>query len=181
MSETRKIAAILVADIVGFSRLAGADEDRILARLRALRSDLIDPAIARPSWAHRQAHRRRQPHRVPQRGRRGARNAGVPPGGFRTPWAGRPGEGWRSPCVGRVDQIAPQRPQARQRAILVGSREPAVADDVGDQDRRNFRVSLTARLKSVSIGRVSAAASLSHEGAAERKTRRYADESRARY
>jgi TolB-like protein/class 3 adenylate cyclase/Flp pilus assembly protein TadD len=46
MSETRKIAAILVADIVGYSRLAGADEDRILARLRALRSDLIDPTIA---------------------------------------------------------------------------------------------------------------------------------------
>jgi adenylate cyclase len=45
MSETRKIAAILVADIVGYSRLAGADEDRILARLRALRSDLIDPTI----------------------------------------------------------------------------------------------------------------------------------------
>ena len=45
MSETRKIAAILVADVVGYSRLAGADEDRILARLRALRSDLIDPAI----------------------------------------------------------------------------------------------------------------------------------------
>jgi len=46
MSETRKIAAILVADIVGYSRLAGADEDRTLARLRGLRSDLIDPAIA---------------------------------------------------------------------------------------------------------------------------------------
>jgi TolB-like protein/class 3 adenylate cyclase len=43
---TRKLAAILVADIVGFSRLAGADEDRILARLRALRSDLIDPVIS---------------------------------------------------------------------------------------------------------------------------------------
>ena len=46
MSETRKIAAILVSDIVGYSRLAGVDEDRILARLRALRSDLIDPTIA---------------------------------------------------------------------------------------------------------------------------------------
>ncbi len=46
MSETRKIAAILVSDIVGYSRLAGADEDRTLARLRALRSDLIDPTIA---------------------------------------------------------------------------------------------------------------------------------------
>src|SRR5271165_19550 len=46
MAETRKIAAILVADVVGYSRLAGADEDRTLARLRALRSDLIDPTIA---------------------------------------------------------------------------------------------------------------------------------------
>ena len=46
MAETRKIAAILAADIVGFSRLTGADEDRTLARLRALRSDLIDPTIA---------------------------------------------------------------------------------------------------------------------------------------
>src|SRR5262245_58352485 len=46
MAETRKLAAILVADVVGYSRLAGADEDRTLARLRALRSDLIDPIIA---------------------------------------------------------------------------------------------------------------------------------------
>jgi adenylate cyclase len=46
MSETRKLAAILVADVVGYSRLAGADEERTLARLRGLRSDLIDPAIA---------------------------------------------------------------------------------------------------------------------------------------
>jgi TolB-like protein/class 3 adenylate cyclase len=46
MAETRKLAAILAADVVGFSRLAGADEDRTLARLRALRSDLIDPTIA---------------------------------------------------------------------------------------------------------------------------------------
>jgi len=46
MSESRKLAAILVADVVGYSRLAGADEDRTLARLRGLRSDLIDPAIA---------------------------------------------------------------------------------------------------------------------------------------
>jgi TolB-like protein/class 3 adenylate cyclase len=49
MSETRKLAAILVADVVGYSRLAGADEERTLVRLRGLRSDLIDPAIT----AHR--------------------------------------------------------------------------------------------------------------------------------
>jgi adenylate cyclase len=46
MSETRKIVAILVSDVVGYSRLAGADKDRTLARLRALRSDLIDPTIS---------------------------------------------------------------------------------------------------------------------------------------
>jgi adenylate cyclase len=46
MTEVRKLAAILAADVVGFSRLTGADEDRTLARLRALRSDLIDPTIA---------------------------------------------------------------------------------------------------------------------------------------
>ena len=46
MSETRKLAAILVSDVVGYSRLAGRDEELTLARLRALRSDLIDPIIA---------------------------------------------------------------------------------------------------------------------------------------
>ena len=47
MNETRKIVAILAADVVGYGRLArGRDEDRTLARLRALRSDLIDPTIA---------------------------------------------------------------------------------------------------------------------------------------
>ena len=52
MSETRKLAAILAADVVGYSRLAGADEDRTLARLRALRSDLIDPTMpCHPSLA----------------------------------------------------------------------------------------------------------------------------------
>jgi adenylate cyclase len=46
MAETRKLAAILAAEVVGYSRLAGAEEDRTLARLRGLRSDLVDPAIA---------------------------------------------------------------------------------------------------------------------------------------
>jgi class 3 adenylate cyclase len=49
MSESRKLAAILVADIVGYSRLAGSDEERTLARIRGLRSDLLDPTIG----AHR--------------------------------------------------------------------------------------------------------------------------------
>jgi adenylate cyclase len=46
VAETRKLAAILVSDVAGYSRLAGADEDRTLARLRTLRSDLIDPIIS---------------------------------------------------------------------------------------------------------------------------------------
>ena len=42
----RKLAAILVVDVVGYSRLAVADEDLTLSRLRGLKSDLVDPAIA---------------------------------------------------------------------------------------------------------------------------------------
>ena len=38
----------------------------------------------------------------------------------------------------RIDQVATQRPEPRQNAILVRSREPAVADNIGDQDRREF-------------------------------------------
>jgi len=46
MTEARKVAAILVTDIVGFSRLVGTDEEGTLARLRALQSELIDPTVA---------------------------------------------------------------------------------------------------------------------------------------
>jgi len=46
MAETPKLAAILAADVVGYSKLAAVDEERTLARLRALRSDLFDPTIA---------------------------------------------------------------------------------------------------------------------------------------
>ncbi len=45
MTEGRKIAAILVADIVGYSRLIGADEEGTLVRLRALRAELFLPRI----------------------------------------------------------------------------------------------------------------------------------------
>jgi adenylate cyclase len=46
MSQSRRLAAILAADVVGYSRLMGADEEGTLARLKALRAGLIDPAIA---------------------------------------------------------------------------------------------------------------------------------------
>jgi adenylate cyclase len=95
MSEIRKLVAILVADVVGYSRLAGADEDRTLARLRALRSDLIDPTTAVHHGPHRQAHRRRQHHRVPQRGRRSALRDRSPE---------RPGDGVN--IAARLDGVA---------------------------------------------------------------------------
>jgi adenylate cyclase len=46
MPESRKLAAILAADVSGYSKLAAADEERTLARLRALRGDLLYPIIA---------------------------------------------------------------------------------------------------------------------------------------
>ena len=42
----RKLAAILAADVVGYSLLTGADEEGTLARLKALRAELVDPSIA---------------------------------------------------------------------------------------------------------------------------------------
>jgi adenylate cyclase len=45
MSVTRRLAAILAADVAGYSRLIGADEEGTLARLRAHRRELIDPKI----------------------------------------------------------------------------------------------------------------------------------------
>jgi hypothetical protein len=41
------------------------------------------------------------------------------------------GDGW-------IDEVAAWPPQARERAILVGAREAAVADDIGDQNRREL-------------------------------------------
>ncbi len=42
----RRLAAILAADVVGYTRLTGADEEGTIARLRAIRNELIDPIIA---------------------------------------------------------------------------------------------------------------------------------------
>ena len=46
MTTQRRLAAILVADVVGFSRLIGADETGTLARLARLRREVVDPNIA---------------------------------------------------------------------------------------------------------------------------------------
>ena len=45
MSQTRRLAAILAADVAGYSRLIGADEEGTLNRLRSIRVELIDPKI----------------------------------------------------------------------------------------------------------------------------------------
>jgi adenylate cyclase len=46
MSQTRRLAAILAADVAGYSQLMGADEEGRLERLKALRRELLDPQIA---------------------------------------------------------------------------------------------------------------------------------------
>jgi class 3 adenylate cyclase len=47
MTEQRRLAAILVADVVGYSKLVGRDEAGTLAELQKLRTDLIEPAITK--------------------------------------------------------------------------------------------------------------------------------------
>jgi class 3 adenylate cyclase len=46
VSQTRRLAGILAADVAGYSRLMGADEEGTLERLKALRRELLDPKIA---------------------------------------------------------------------------------------------------------------------------------------
>jgi TolB-like protein len=45
MTAIRRLAAILAADVAGYSRLIGADEEGTLNRLRSIRADVIDPKI----------------------------------------------------------------------------------------------------------------------------------------
>src|SRR5499433_2750303 len=45
MTQTRRLAAILAADVAGYSRLMGEDEEGTLARLKAIRRELADPKI----------------------------------------------------------------------------------------------------------------------------------------
>ena len=45
MASTRRLAAILAADVAGYSRLMGEDEEGTLARLKAIRREVADPKI----------------------------------------------------------------------------------------------------------------------------------------
>ena len=68
----RRLAAILAADVAGYSRLMGADEEGTLAALKAHRARADRSQDRRASRPHRQDHRRRDAGRVRQRGRCGA-------------------------------------------------------------------------------------------------------------
>ena len=57
MSQTRRLAAILAADVAGYSRLMGADEEGTLERLKALRRELVDPKIAEHQRPHPRSSR----------------------------------------------------------------------------------------------------------------------------
>jgi len=50
MASTRRLTAILAADVAGYSRLMGSDEEGTLARLKALRRELADPKIKEHRW-----------------------------------------------------------------------------------------------------------------------------------
>jgi len=72
MSQTRRLAAILAADVAGYSRLIEADEEGTLGRLRALRAEIIDPEIDGhrrriPGLTRGPDHRQRAPGRVSER------------------------------------------------------------------------------------------------------------------
>ena len=47
MTATRRLAAILAADVVGYSRLIGTDEEGTLNRLKAIRAEIVDPTIVK--------------------------------------------------------------------------------------------------------------------------------------
>ena len=146
MSETRKLAAILVSDVAGYSRLAGADEDRTLARLRTLRSDLIDPII---SVHHGRVVKRTGDGSVIEfrsvvdavrcavEVQTGLieRNAGLPPEKrieFRSDLGLTQLKNIAEPVRVYALEVSAQ---ARQSAILVRRGESAVTDNVGYQDR----------------------------------------------
>ena len=49
----QRLAAVLAADVAGYSRLMGADEVGTLGCLEMHRREIVDPAIAQASWPYR--------------------------------------------------------------------------------------------------------------------------------
>ena len=66
----RRLAAILAADVVGYSRLMGADEAGTLSALKRHREAIFDPAVAAHSGSHCETDRGWRHRRVWQCGRR---------------------------------------------------------------------------------------------------------------
>ena len=56
MNQARRLAAILAADVAGYSRLMGADEEGTLECLKALRRERLDRKVTKRSRRHRQDH-----------------------------------------------------------------------------------------------------------------------------
>ena len=65
----RRLAVILAADVVGYSRLMEADEEGTLAQIRSHREELVNPTITEHHWPASQVGWRRCVGRVQQRRR----------------------------------------------------------------------------------------------------------------
>ena len=127
----RRLAAILAADVVGYSRLVEQDEEGTLAALRDIRQQRDRPAAGRASWPYRQADGRRGTGRVRLRGRCGLlcpRRSGrdrSPPG------AGAAGAADRVP-----DRDQPRRRGGRGRGFARGRRKHRRAPGAALRARR---------------------------------------------
>ena len=153
MSETRKLAAILVSDVVGYSRLAGCGR-RSNSRSPSDPSQRPDrPNHRRAPWAHRQAHRRRQHRRVPQRGRRSELRHRSPKGDGRAQRRGRARQAHRisdrhpSRRCGRGER---RRPDGRRRQYrrAVGRESPSpericISEDAYRQVKSRLELKVT--------------------------------------
>ena len=123
----RRLAAIVLADVVGYSRLMGADETGTLARLKALRTDLLDPKI--DEYGGRIV--KTTGDRIHGTGKLDQKAV-----------AGRLENAAAELFGCRVKDILPQLFKARQRAGFVGTHQPRIADNIRRQDRRQspFRI-----------------------------------------
>lgn len=74
----RRLAAILAADVVGYSRLMGQDEAGTHQALKVLRAEVLDPKIAEYKGRVFKTTGDGFPGRVPKRGERGGRGCRGP-------------------------------------------------------------------------------------------------------
>ena len=74
----RRLAAILAADIAGYSRLMGSDEEGTLASIKACRREIIDPKLSEHRGRIVKTTGRRRSRRVCERGRRNSLRHGNP-------------------------------------------------------------------------------------------------------